>query len=153
MRTYISIILFSICFLTMAQQNSGRKDADWRYKSKDKINQKEKFTTEQQATLHSKQMTLDLDLNKNQEQQIYSLILNKMVRQKKLVKNKQKRPSTQSEKYDMKLEFLEEQILMKKTIKSILSEKQYNQWIKISNKKLNSKNPFKKVRRRNQKRR
>jgi len=137
----------------MAQQNSGRKDADWRYKSKDKINQKEKFTTEQQATLHSKQMTLDLDLNKNQEQQIYSLILNKMVRQKKLVKNKQKRPSTQSEKYDMKLEFLEEQILMKKTIKSILSEKQYNQWIKISNKKLNSKNPFKKVRRRNQKRR
>ena len=137
----------------MAQQNSGRKDADWRYKSKDKINQKEKFTTEQKATLHSKQMTLDLDLNKNQEQQIYSLILNKMVRQKKLVKNKQKRPSTQSEKYDMKLEFLEEQILMKKTIKSILSEKQYNQWIKISNKKLNSKNPFKKVRRRNQKRR
>tara|TARA_B100001057_G_scaffold414475_1_gene431570 strand:- start:327 stop:557 length:231 start_codon:yes stop_codon:yes gene_type:complete len=76
-----------------------------------------------------------------------------MVRQKKLVKNKQKRPSTQSEKYDMKLEFLEEQILMKKTIKSILSEKQYNQWIKISNKKLNSKKPFKKVRRRNQKRR
>ena len=153
MRTYISIILFSMCFLTMAQQNSGRKDADWRYKSKDKINQKEKFTTEQQATLHSKQMTLDLDLNKNQEQQIYSLILNKMVRQKKLVKNKQKRPSTQSEKYDMKLEFLEEQILMKKTMKSILSEKQYNQWIKISNKKLNSKKPFKKVRRRNQIRR
>ena len=153
MRAYISIILFSLCFSTMAQQNPVRKDTDWYYKSKHKINQKEKFTTEQQATLHSKQMTLDLDLNKNQEQQIYSLILNKMVRQKKLVKNKQKRPSTQSEKYDMKLEFLEEQILMKKTMKSILSEKQYNQWIKISNKKLNSKKPFKKVRRRNQKRR
>ena len=131
----------------------GRKDTGWHYKSKDKINQKEKFTTEQQATLHSKQMTLDLDLNKNQEQQIYGLILNKMVRQKKLLKNKQKRPSTQSEKYEMKLEFLEEQILMKKTMKSILSEKQYNQWVKISNKKRNSKKPHKKVGRRNKIRR
>ena len=137
----------------MAQQNPGRKDTDWHYKSKDKINQKEKFTTEQQATLHSKQMTLDLDLNKNQEQQIYSLILNKMVRQKELKKNKQKRPSTQSEIYGMKLEFLEEQILIKKTMKSILSEKQYNQWVKINNKKRNSKKPHKKVGRRNKIRR
>ena len=153
MRAYISIILFSLCFSTMAQQNPGRKNPDWGYKSKDKINQKDKLTAEQQATLHSKQMTLDLDLNKNQEQQIYSLILNKMVRQKKLKKNKQKIPSTQSEKYEMKLEFLEEQILMKKTMKSILSEKQYNQWVKISNKKRNSKKPHKKVGRRNKIRR
>ena len=149
MRAYISIILFSLCFSTIAQQNPGRKDPDWHYKSKDKINQKDKFTTEQQATLHSKQMTLYLDLNKNQEQQVYSLILNKMVRQKKLLKNKQKRPSTQSENYEMKLEFLEDQILMKKTMKSILSEKQYNQWIEISYKKLNSKKPLEKVGRRN----
>ena len=149
MKTYISIILYSFCFLTMAQQNPARKDADWSNKSKNKINQKEKFTTEQQASLYSKQMTLDLDLNKNQEQQIYSLILNKMVKQKKLVNNKQKRPSTQSENYEMKLEFLEDQILMKKTMKSILSEKQYNQWIEISNKKRNSKKPLEKVGRRN----
>ena len=147
MRAYISIILFSLCFSTMAQQNPGRKDIDWGYKSKDKL------TAEQQATLHSKQMTLDLDLNKNQEQQIYGLILKKMVRQKKLLKNKQKRPSTQSEKYEMKLEFLEEQILIKKTMKSILSEKQYNQWVKISNKKRNSKKPYKKMGRRNKIRR
>jgi Spy/CpxP family protein refolding chaperone len=94
-----------------------------------------KLTAEQQATLWSKKMTLELDLNDTQEQQVYALVLSKANTHKKRRANRPKERPNSEEMYQMQVDLLEEKIAMKKAMKSILTPEQYGLWEKSQKKK------------------
>ena len=122
----IFLILFSAFLIAQPPQQSPPE------KRMERMN---KLTAEQQATLWSKKMTLELDLNDTQEQQLYALVLNKANTYKKRRANRLKERPNSEEKYQMQVDLLEEKIAMKKAMKSILTAEQYGLWEKSQKKK------------------
>ncbi len=80
-------------------------------------------------------MTLELDLNDTQEQQVYALVLSKANTHKKRRANRPKERPNSEEKYQMQVDLLEEKIAMKKAMKSILTTEQYGLWEKSQKKR------------------
>lgn len=100
---------------------------------------KEEMTIEQRANLHTKKMTLALDLTQSQQEQVQSLNLkNAKMRKTKMEERKArkesddtKRPSSE-ERYAMQIERLDHQIAQKAEMKKILSKEQMEKWEKIA---------------------
>jgi Spy/CpxP family protein refolding chaperone len=122
----IFLILFSAFLIAQPPQQSPPE------KRMERMN---KLTAEQQATLWSKKMTLELDLNDTQEQQVYALVLSKANTHKKRRANRPKKRPNSEEMYQMQVDLLEEKIAMKKAMKSILTPEQYGLWEKSQKKK------------------
>ena len=79
MRTILSILILLISFSATAQPNQNGM------KRQKRMENMKNMTPEQQATLWSKKMTLELELNPSQQEQLYTLILEK-ARQHKMHK-------------------------------------------------------------------
>ncbi len=96
------------------------------------------LSVEQVATLKTKKMTLALDLNERQQEQIMELNLenvafrkNKMEEiQKKREAGELKKP-TAEERYDMENARLDRMIAQQETLKKILNDEQYDLWKKM----------------------
>ncbi|OIQ38158.1 MAG: hypothetical protein BM563_06870 [Bacteroidetes bacterium MedPE-SWsnd-G1] len=101
------------------------------FSQKERTNKKSDLTPEQMATLRAKQMTLDLDLNEKQQEQVMAFTL-KNVEELKKMKGERKELSEQ-EKYELKNKMLDNQIAVKKEMKNILNEEQYEKWQKMRN--------------------
>lgn len=129
MKKIISIFLLLFSAFLMAQPPHQQSPPEKRMERMNKL------TAEQQATLWSKKMTLELDLNDTQEQQLYALVLNKANTNKKRRANRLKERPNSEEKYQMQVDLLEEKIAMKKAMKSILTAEQYGLWEKSQKKK------------------
>ena len=93
------------------------------------------FSPEQEATLWSKKMTLELDLNETQQDQMYALILEKAKTRDQLFKNLPKERPTKEQIYKMEVDRLDQEIAMKEALKSILTERQLERWELMENKK------------------
>lgn len=95
--------------------------------------QRANFTPEQQATLHTKKMTLELDLTDAQQKEVYNLnLVQAKERQKtreafKKAKESGTKPTNQ-ERYDKMVARLDNQITIKNKMKSILKSDQYITW-------------------------
>lgn len=96
------------------------------------------LTPEQIATLHTKKMTLALDLSDTQQKQVQALNLeNAKLRKAKMEERKARKESgdskkpTSEERYELQLERLDNQIAHKAEIKAILSPEQYEKWEKL----------------------
>ncbi|MFK5891401.1 MAG: hypothetical protein QM486_11800 [Flavobacteriaceae bacterium] len=98
------------------------------------------FTPEQHATIKSKQMALHLDLNKQQEKQVYGLVLKQEESKEKFRKKRRaafingERP-TEAQQFDRMNKGLDSKITFQKNLKNILSNKQYTQWKKEAGKR------------------
>ena len=96
----------------------------------------EKFSPEQQNQLKLKKMTLELDLNAKQQEEIGQIITEQskkreiMMKHHKEMKMENKKPSTE-ERFAMKTKMLDEQIAMKAKMKKILSPEQFEKWNKM----------------------
>ena len=77
MKKIISIFLILFSAFLIAQPPHQQSPPEKRMERMNKL------TAEQQATLWSKKMTLELDLNDTQEQQVYALVLSKANTHKK----------------------------------------------------------------------
>lgn len=128
MRLLLMILAFSLSFTMMAQPPHHVK------KPEQRAERMKHFSPEQQATLMTKKMTLDLDLNDSQQDQIYELIHEKTKKHMEREANKPKERPSKDELYQIKLEQMDEQIAMKKAMKSILDDRQYEIWTKMKNK-------------------
>ena len=122
-----SIIIMLLSFSLSAQQNRGN------------FNKENEFTPEQQATLKSKKMALNFDLNANQQKEVYTLMLqNEMDRKTKRDAMKQNKLDgkeiSSTEKFEMQSQMLDKQIQHKAAMKNILSKEQYEKWSKSMNK-------------------
>ena len=90
------------------------------------------LTAEQAATLHTKQMTLRLELNEQQQKQVYVLAEQNAKKRKTRHENKtSKKEMSAEQRYEAKLAHLDYQIEMQNKMKSILNEQQYEQWKKM----------------------
>nr|WP_314898132.1 hypothetical protein [uncultured Flavobacterium sp.] len=90
----------------------------------------EKFTPEQRNQLMLKKMTLDLDLNGKQQEQMKQIIGEQSAKRQSMRasrKANQEKP-TSDELFAMKNKMLDEQIVMKNKMKSILSPEQFEKW-------------------------
>lgn len=98
---------------------------------------------EQFATLSTKKMTLDLDLNESQQTKIYALNLenatarkSKMEAHRKAMQAGEPKKMTSEDRYAMQNEMLDHQIAQKKKMKGILSAVQFEKWEKMNHRKM-----------------
>ena len=129
----ISILLFSLSIF--AQQPPREMDSERVKRPKNHMQAMKALTPEQEATLWTKKMTLELDLNKNQQDQMYALILGKTKKIKLRMENKPKERPSKEEIYNMHISRLDEAIAMKESLKKILNDDQFAQWELMKNKK------------------
>ncbi|HHC78824.1 MAG TPA: hypothetical protein ENK46_03005 [Flavobacteriia bacterium] len=93
------------------------------------------FTPEQIATLQTKKMTLYLQLNESQQQQILeinkkkAIVRKQKMEERKALRLKDEKP-TATELFNRKSAWLDAQIAHQKEMKKILTEKQFKMWKK-----------------------
>jgi protein CpxP len=123
----ILVLVFAFTLTTIAQ--------------KKRDHQRWQLTVEQQTELALKKMTLALDLSEKQQLQIKPLLLAKILKKKafntkrKEAKEGKKRPTSDA-LYAMKIELLEQQIAMKKSMKEILNTTQFEKFEKMHQKRM-----------------
>jgi preprotein translocase subunit SecF len=123
--------LFAVALLISLTINAQKKQGNFK-----KGNE---FTTEQTATLQAKKMTLNLDLNTNQQSEVYNLMKQNAEAHKKAKADfKQKKQDgiqlTSDEKFELQKKRLDKQIEHKAAMKKILSKDQFEKWEKLANK-------------------
>lgn len=129
---YALAILFTLN--AVAQEGNHRKERKERKEMKKDF--MHDLTPEQQATLHTKKMTLALDLSDNQQQQVLALNTNvaktrKAKREAHKAKKEKGEKPTAEERYQMLNERMDAKIAYKKSMKKILSTEQYERWEKM----------------------
>lgn len=95
--------------------------------------EKSKISPEQQTELQVKKMTLELDLDTNQQKEIRTILLEnakkreakKMALKEKMAKGQ--KPTT-DEKFEMKSKILDDKIEHKARMKKILKPEQFQKW-------------------------
>jgi protein CpxP len=118
----IVVLVFAFTFTAQAQKKRG--------------NMGSKLTIEQQTTLAVKKMTLVLDLSDKQQEQIKPIIMSKIknkndfTEKRKAAKVNKQKP-TSDEIFAIKIKQLDNQIMMKNSIKNILNEKQFDKFEKM----------------------
>jgi periplasmic protein CpxP/Spy len=118
----IVVLVFALTFTAQAQKKRG--------------NMGSKLTIEQQTTLAVKKMTLVLDLSDKQQKQIKPIIMSKIknkndfTEKRKAAKVNKQKP-TSDEIFAIKNKQLDNQIMMKNSIKNILNEKQFDKFEKM----------------------
>jgi hypothetical protein len=121
------IVLFSGVVLT-AQRHEGKRNG-----MKD-------LDSEQMATLQTKKMTLNLDLNETQQKEVKTLLLSEAdFRKSKMArrngkKEEENRPS-KDERFAMQNERLDRMIALKTEMKKILTETQFEKWEKMQHRR------------------
>lgn len=89
----------------------------------------EQMTPEQRNQLHLKKMTLDLDLNAKQQEQLTKILADQSAKREAMkAEHKVKMEETKAIRFEMKKKILDEQIEMKNKMKSILSAEQFAKW-------------------------
>ncbi|QDO92725.1 hypothetical protein FNB79_01620 [Formosa sediminum] len=130
------IMILALAFISLNAFAQGKRGEDnQRHDRKEMRMQGADFTPEQQATLLTKKMTLNLDLTESQQKEVYNLNLSQAKERQanreafKKAKESGKKP-TEQERYDNMIARLDSQILMKSKMKSILKSEQYAMWEK-----------------------
>ncbi|MBV1887821.1 MAG: hypothetical protein KUG51_00870 [Urechidicola sp.] len=94
------------------------------------------LTAEQAAELHTKEMTLRLELNEKQQKQVHALA-EKQAKKREAMREarKEKSEMTSEQRYEAKIARLDSQIKIQKEMKAILNEQQFEQWKKGAQKR------------------
>lgn len=128
MKNVIVTVVMLFGLITFAQEKDVQKGD-----RKAKMEKRESLSPEQQAELHVKKMSLELDLNANQQAEIKKMVLeNAKKREAKKAewqKNKEAgKTMTKDEKFTMKNQMLDQQIAHKAEMKKILTPEQFAKW-------------------------
>ena len=135
MKSILKILLLIFSFSLLAQQPPRKVETEREPQPNKRMQTMKTLSSEQEATLWTKKMTLELDLNKDQQDQIYTLILEKTKKNKLRKENKSKELPSKEEIYNIHISRLNEAIAMKKSLRAILSEDQFSKWEMMKNKK------------------
>lgn len=120
MRKLMMIVMIFMSFISVAQKERH---------SKEFMND---LSADEIATLKTKKMTLHLDLNESQQAKVKTLLLkeaeHKEKQKTKFKKTKDGEKPSKEERLAVMNDRLDRQIEMKKQMKSILTEAQYEKW-------------------------
>lgn len=114
------IILMALTTFAITAQNKSED------RKENRSQLRENLTPEQRAELHTKKMTLDLNLNETQQAQINQLLLKMHNNRPERTKNRKE--MTDAQKLEAKNVMLDRRIAMKKEMKQILTEEQFTKW-------------------------
>ncbi|UII74835.1 hypothetical protein LV716_11220 [Flagellimonas sp. HMM57] len=133
MRRLVTVLVLLATIGVFAQRHDGAKQRE---------GFKADLTVEQMATLHTKKMTLALDLTERQQQRVMEINLEQAkTRKAKREERKSKKESGEStrptteERYALENERLDNQIVHHQKMKEILTDEQYDTWKKMALKK------------------
>lgn len=116
--------VFIVAFLALGL-NSFAQDRKER-PSRERMDQ---MTPEQRNQLLVKKMTLDLDLNAKQQEQVGKIMAEQIAKREAMkAERKTKMEEAKAERFEMRNKMLDEQIEMKNKMKGILSADQYAKW-------------------------
>ena len=135
MKSILKILVLFFSLSVFAQQPPLQIDSERGKRPNNRMQAMKALTPDQEATLWTKKMTLELDLNQNQQGQIYALILEKTKKVKLRMENKPKERPNKEEIYNMHISRLDEAIAMKENLKKILNKNQFTKWELMKNKK------------------
>lgn len=119
----IFLILLAFSTFTLTAQNRLSEKAQQRSHKKE---MKSQMTPEQRAELHVKKMTLDLDLNKSQQEKLEKLYVSRF--QNRPAGRKPSREMTSDERFEARSARLDRQIEFRDELKKILTPGQYEKW-------------------------
>jgi hypothetical protein len=89
----------------------------------------EQMTPEQRNQLMVKKMTLELDLNAKQQEQVSKIMADQNAKREAMkAERKSKTEEAKADRFEMANKMLDDQIEMKNKMKSILSADQYAKW-------------------------
>ncbi len=120
MKKIIVLAVLVVGLATYAQERKGTPKRD----------KMERFSPEQENQLELKKMTLDLDLNADQQKAMTAIIAEKSAKREAMKAEhmeKMKKP-TADERFAMKNKMLDEQIAMKEKMRKILNPEQFKKW-------------------------
>jgi len=131
----VLIICLVLAGTTMYAQPPGHKGDGPREERREKMSE---FTPQQRAELKTKKMTLDLDLNTTQQAAIQKLNLQVEADREARKKNRgDKKALTAAEKFEHASQRLDAEIAIKKQLKAILTEVQFEKFEKSHDRKKN----------------
>ena len=136
MKKLILAALLAVSVSTFAQcKKEMEKKCHTEKHSPDERNEfgMEKLSSEQRTQLMVKKMTLELDLNAKQQEQVKQIIAEQMVkreamRAEQMAKKEEDKKRTADQIFVIKNKILDEQIAMKNKMKTILSPEQLEKW-------------------------
>lgn len=136
MKKLILAALLAVSVSTFAQcKKEMEKKCHTEKHSPDERNEfgMEKLSSEQRTQLMVKKMTLELDLNAKQQEQVKQIIAEQMVkreamRAEQMAKKEEDKKRTADQVFVIKNKILDEQIAMKNKMKTILSPEQLEKW-------------------------
>lgn len=133
MKRLVVMVVLLTSLGAVAQKNEGQRS---------RKGPKMDLTAEQMATLHTKRMTLALDLTKAQQEKIMKFHLDEAKsRKEKWEEMKAKKESgewqkpTSEERFKMENARLDHQIAIQTKMKEILDDEQYQSWKKMKKQK------------------
>ena len=99
-----------------------------------------KISPEQRTELMVKKLTLELDLNAKQQEQIKQIIAEQgakreAMRAERMAKKEDEKKRNSDERFAIKNKMLDEQIAMKDKMKKILSPEQFEKWNSLKDKR------------------
>ena len=113
---------------SFAQQQPQVKLLEPKKHFNENMEKMKEMSPEQEATLWTKKMTLELDLNETQQDQMYALILEKAKTRDQRLDKLPKERHNKDQIFKMEVDRLDQKIAMKKALKSILTKKQFERW-------------------------
>lgn len=115
----LTVMIIMISFTINAQQNQPMKKRG------------NNFTPDQEATIQSKKLALNLDLNETQQNQVYNLIKENAIHKEKNKAAFKGSEITSEQRFSIANERLDRQIHQKEAMKKILTKEQFDKWEKM----------------------
>jgi len=135
-----NLLFIALAFLTLQATAQDKKKKDREELKKERLVKLSEMNAKDMAQIHTKKMTLHLDLTDAQQQKVSALNLKnaemRIAKAKERLKNdgKREKPS-QEERLKLMNERLDVQIATKREMKTILNAEQYEKWQKITARK------------------
>lgn len=119
MKKLFIVALLVVGMASFAQERKGRPERA----------EMENLTPEQRNQLKLKKMTLELDLNAKQQEQVGQIIAEQSAKREVMrAERKAKQEKSSDERFALKSKMMDEQIAVKNKMKSILSAEQFEKW-------------------------
>ena len=122
MKYIVTTMLLCLTITVAAQTGNGHQ-------------RRAQLSPEQQATLTTKKMTLALDLNTKQENEVYKVQLEQAQKRKSFMdeRKKEDRPElTKEQRFELEIKKLDHKIAVQREMKSILTADQFELWRKMN---------------------
>ena len=134
--------LLIIAVALIALQSTAQQNKKGKHQNGERANRMEQISAEDMASLHTKRMTLHLDLNASQQAEVMKINLETATKRKAMMAERQakkqsgdaKKP-TPEERLKMAHVRLDHKIAVKAKMKTILNPEQFAKWEKAENRR------------------